>query len=102
MAEVRYQLSAEAAEFYETTFVPALFAAWARRLVDTVALTPGQAVLDVACGTGVVARTAADLAGDAGAVVGLDLNEGDARGRPPNPAGPALAARRRLRAAVRR
>lgn len=71
MAEVRYQLSAEAAEFYESTFVPALFAAWARRLVDTVAVTPGQTVLDVACGTGVVARTAADLAG---AVVGVDLN----------------------------
>ena len=75
MAEVRYQLSAEAAEFYESTFVPALFAAWARRLVDTVEVTPGQAVLDVACGTGVVARTAAEVAGDAGAVVGVDLNE---------------------------
>jgi len=74
VAEVRYQLSAEAAEFYESTFVPALFAAWARRLVDTVDVTPGQPVLDVACGTGVVARTAAGLAG-AGAVVGVDLNE---------------------------
>jgi ubiquinone/menaquinone biosynthesis C-methylase UbiE len=33
-------------------------------------------VLDVACGTGIVARGAADLVGRAGTVVGLDLNEG--------------------------
>jgi SAM-dependent methyltransferase len=39
-------------------------------------VAPGQAVLDVACGTGVVARTAADRMGGRGRVVGLDLNEG--------------------------
>jgi ubiquinone/menaquinone biosynthesis C-methylase UbiE len=33
-------------------------------------------VLDVACGTGVVARTAADRMGGQGRVVGLDLNQG--------------------------
>lgn len=75
MAEVRYQLSAEAAEFYESTFVPALFAAWARHLVDAVQVTPGEAVLDVACGTGVVARAAAGPVRPAGSVVGVDLNE---------------------------
>ena len=73
MAEVRYQLSAQAAEFYESTFVPALFAGWARRLVDRAGATPGETVLDVACGTGVVARLAAERVGES--VVGLDLNE---------------------------
>lgn len=67
-----YALSAEAAEFYESTFVPGLFASWAQRLVDVAAPAPGESVLDVACGTGAVARTAA---GRAAVVVGLDANE---------------------------
>jgi ubiquinone/menaquinone biosynthesis C-methylase UbiE len=32
-------------------------------------------VLDVACGTGIVARTVASVVGPTGAVVGTDLNE---------------------------
>jgi SAM-dependent methyltransferase len=71
-----YQLSAEAAEAYEARFVPALFAEWAPRLVEAAGVAPGQAVLDVACGTGVVARAAADRMGGRGRVVGLDLNQG--------------------------
>jgi ubiquinone/menaquinone biosynthesis C-methylase UbiE len=39
-------------------------------------VAPGQAVLDVACGTGVVATEAADRMGGRGRVVGLDLNQG--------------------------
>jgi SAM-dependent methyltransferase len=75
MTQERYQLSEKAAEFYESTFVPALFSQWAQRLVDVAEVPPGGSVLDVACGTGVVARTAADRVGPAGSVVGLDLNE---------------------------
>jgi SAM-dependent methyltransferase len=71
-----FQLSVEAAEVYESQFVPALFAEWAPLLVEAGGVAPGQAVLDVACGTGVVARTAADRMGGRGRVVGLDLNEG--------------------------
>jgi SAM-dependent methyltransferase len=71
----RFQLSVEAAEAYEAAFVPALFADWALAIVDAAGVRPGEGVLDVACGTGVVAREAADrLRGD-GRVVGLDLNE---------------------------
>jgi SAM-dependent methyltransferase len=70
-----FRLSLEAAEAYEAGFVPALFAGWAGRLVDEAGISPGQRVLDVACGTGIVARTAADRVGEGGSVTGLDLND---------------------------
>ncbi|MGH8826766.1 MAG: class I SAM-dependent methyltransferase, partial [Jiangellaceae bacterium] len=71
----RFQLTKDEAELYESTFVPAIFAEWAPLLVDAVGVEPGDAVLDVATGTGIVARRAADrLAGD-GMVVGLDIND---------------------------
>lgn len=69
-----FQLPIEAAEFYESAFVPAFFAQWAPILCRAALVTEGQSVLDVGCGTGIVARTAADVVG-VGRVVGLDLNE---------------------------
>jgi ubiquinone/menaquinone biosynthesis C-methylase UbiE len=71
-----FQLSLAAAEAYESRFVPAIFGEWAPHLVQAAGVVPGQAVLDVACGTGVVAREAADRMGGRGRVVGLDLNQG--------------------------
>jgi SAM-dependent methyltransferase len=71
-----FQVSIEAAEVYEAKFVPAIFAEWAPLLADTARLAPGRAVLDVACGTGIVARTAADRLAGTGRVVGVDLNTG--------------------------
>ncbi|NDL60496.1 methyltransferase domain-containing protein [Phytoactinopolyspora sp. XMNu-373] len=74
MAETEtFQISLDAAEVYESKFVPAIFAEWADRLVEAVDVAPMQAVLDVACGTGIVARTVADRIGS-GTIVGLDLN----------------------------
>jgi ubiquinone/menaquinone biosynthesis C-methylase UbiE len=70
-----FQLSLQAAETYEARFVPALFAEWAVRLVDLAGVAPGQTVLDVACGTGIVARTAAERVEGRGTVVGLDCND---------------------------
>jgi SAM-dependent methyltransferase len=70
-----FQIPIEAAEFYESAFVPAFFAQWAPILCDVAGIGSGQDVLDVACGTGIVARTAADLVAPAGSVVGVDLNE---------------------------
>lgn len=70
-----FDLPVEAAEAYEAQFVPALFAEWACDLLGDAAPAPGQAVLDVACGTGVVARGAADLVGPTGTVAGIDLND---------------------------
>jgi ubiquinone/menaquinone biosynthesis C-methylase UbiE len=71
-----WQLETNSAEAYERYLVPALMMRWAGRLLDLAGLKPGERVLDVACGTGVVARQAAPRVGPRGRVVGLDLNEG--------------------------
>lgn len=76
MSEKReWRLDADAAAFYEAHFVPAIFAEWARALVDAAGVGSGDRVLDVACGTGIVARLAAERTGESGSVTGLDLNE---------------------------
>ena len=54
--------------------MPAFFAQWAPSLCEAAGIAAGQRVLDVACGTGIVARTAAEIVGPAN-VVGVDLNE---------------------------
>lgn len=59
---------------YESYLVPALFAPWAERLVQLAAPQPGERVLDIACGTGIVARCAAAAVGADGSVVGVDRN----------------------------
>jgi ubiquinone/menaquinone biosynthesis C-methylase UbiE len=69
-----FQLTVEAAEAYEAQFVPAFFAQWAPTLCRAAGVASGRRVLDVACGTGVVARGAAEITGP-GNVVGVDLNE---------------------------
>lgn len=72
----QWQVAGNAAEVYEPELVPAVFAAWAPLVVDLAAPQPGERVVDVACGTGVVARLAAQRVGGTGQVVGLDLNPG--------------------------
>lgn len=54
------------AEAYERHFVPAMFRPWADRLLGHADLRPGARVLDVACGTGIVARQAAPRVGPGG------------------------------------
>jgi SAM-dependent methyltransferase len=65
-----------APENYERYFVPAIGLPLATELVEVARLSPGERVLDVACGTGVVARLAAERVGAAGQVTGLDVNPG--------------------------
>lgn len=71
-----WQLETESAKFYEEYFVPALFAQWAPRSVRMAEIKPGDHVLDVATGTGLVARFAANQVGPKGSVTGYDLNPG--------------------------
>jgi len=66
----------ETATAYEALFVPALFRQWTTIVADAGHIKSGDRVLDVACGTGVLAREAAARAGQSGRVVGLDPHAG--------------------------
>jgi SAM-dependent methyltransferase len=76
MDESNLQAQIDAAKAYETLFVPALFGQWANKLLDAAQVQAGQRVLDVACGTGVVARAAITRVGPNGQVAGIDPNPG--------------------------
>jgi SAM-dependent methyltransferase len=83
-----WQLGGSADELYERYLVPAMFGPWATDRVALAAPQPGERVLDLACGTGVVARLVASYVGATGRVVGLDLDLGRltvARALPPAP-----------------
>lgn len=62
----------EAGRGYEALFVPALFEVWTKHLVDGAGIREGMRVLDVASGTGVLARSALARVGPGGRVVGAD------------------------------
>ncbi|HET7887830.1 MAG TPA: methyltransferase domain-containing protein [Bradyrhizobium sp.] len=68
-----WQMDASAPELYERYLVPAITSVWATDLLDRIAPRNGESLLDVACGTGVVARLAAQR-GHTGRLVGIDLN----------------------------
>src|SRR5947208_16222203 len=72
----QWQLSSQAAELYERYVARYVLGPWAPLLVDAAHVSGGERVLDVACGTGVVARIAAERVGPSGRVIGVDLNPG--------------------------
>jgi SAM-dependent methyltransferase len=59
---------------YERYLVPTIFGPWARHVVEAHPPAPGSTVLDVACGTGIGARSAAARVAPAGLVVGVDAD----------------------------
>ena len=72
----QWQVAGSAPEVYERELVPAVFGAWAPIVVELAHPRPGDRVVDIACGTGIVARIAAARVGPTGTVVGVDLNPG--------------------------
>jgi ubiquinone/menaquinone biosynthesis C-methylase UbiE len=68
-----WQMDATAPELYERYLVPAITSVWANDLLNRISPKRGDSVLDIACGTGVVARLI-EQHGQAKRVVGLDIN----------------------------
>lgn len=64
------------ARAYEALHAPALFQEWVEPVLDAARVQRGQTVLDVACGTGVLARGARQRVGASGRVIGVDPDQG--------------------------
>lgn len=71
-----WRMNTDGPETYEQYIVPTWMRDWSEDLLAAGGIRPGMRVLDVACGTGIVARKAAGLAGPSGRIAGLDTNEG--------------------------
>jgi len=63
------------AEMYERFLVEPLFRPFAEQLLERAQPTANDSVLDIACGTGIVARLARKKLGAATKVVGVDVSE---------------------------
>jgi SAM-dependent methyltransferase len=61
-------------QLYEHFFGPAIFRPLSAHVIAHAAPRRGERVLDLACGTGIVARQVAELVGREGAVIGADIN----------------------------
>jgi ubiquinone/menaquinone biosynthesis C-methylase UbiE len=66
--------AADAVQVYDEVLVPRMFDPWGELLLDALQLRPGEALLDVACGPGTIARLAARRLGGTGRVTGCDLS----------------------------
>jgi ubiquinone/menaquinone biosynthesis C-methylase UbiE len=62
------------AQKYERKKVPAIFQPLAEQFIGSLPLEEGQAVLDVACGTGIVVRVVADRLRSPGRLDGVDID----------------------------
>jgi len=70
--------AANPAEVYEQFFIPAIFRHWTPMLLEFAQPKPGEHILDLACGTGIVSRFLSHIfdsnGGKPGRVVALDIN----------------------------
>jgi len=70
-----YQLATSAVDAYESQKVKSIFAPLAKATVSKVHITDGDRVLDVACGTGIMARSIRGRFGPTIPISGVDLND---------------------------
>ena len=61
-------------EMYEQWLVRPLFRPWAEITLEEVKASAGDRLLDIACGTGIVARVARERLGDSTDIVGIDIS----------------------------
>ena len=76
MQEPNLESLISGARAYEDLHVPALFKQWCPKVLDAAGVDSGHRVLDVACGTGVLAREAAIRVAPGGFVAGVDPGPG--------------------------
>jgi ubiquinone/menaquinone biosynthesis C-methylase UbiE len=73
MSEAQLFAATTFTEIYERALVGPLFRPFAEQLVARVAPNRGDSVIDVACGTGIVARVARERLGPDARIVGVDV-----------------------------
>lgn len=76
MNDATLQRQIDAGRAYEALFVPALFEQYAPKVADAVSVGKGERVLDVACGTGILAREMLRRVGLRGRVAAIDAVPG--------------------------
>lgn len=75
MVQDNYQLAGSGAQVYEDQKVRAIFGPLASATLDVVPLIPGDRILDMACGTGIIARSVHARYGSDVSITGADLND---------------------------
>jgi ubiquinone/menaquinone biosynthesis C-methylase UbiE len=74
MSEAQLFVATTFTDIYERVLVGTLFRPFAEQLLARVALSHGDSVIDIACGTGIVARLAREQLGSSARIVGVDLS----------------------------
>ena len=74
MAQTGFHLEGNAARRYEQGIVPTMSKPLAEMMFEHVSLHDGDRVVDVACGTGIIARVATERFANIASITGVDLN----------------------------